>query len=100
MGGAAGAGDGVVLGDSIFTSNGVVLGDGTLFCSGVVLGDGRNESISYSALATGLYRVRVVSEGGGLGEYAVSVTGPTPIRAKPPSPWASTIGASSRGNVT
>src|SRR5262249_29935748 len=33
---------------------------GVLVASGVVLGDGRNESISYSALATGLYRLRVL----------------------------------------
>ena len=33
-------------------------------------------------------------------KYVVRVRGPTPIREKPPSPWASTIGASSRANDT
>src|SRR5262249_23929782 len=56
---------------------------GVLVASGVVLGDGRNESISYSALATGLYRLRVLGEGGTTGEYFVSVTGNTGT-AQPP----------------
>ena len=33
-------------------------------------------------------------------KYVANVTGPTPIREKPPSPWASTIGESSRANDT
>lgn len=50
---------------------------GFLVDSGVVLGDGRNESISHTALATGIYKVRVFGEGATKGEYFLSVTGNT-----------------------
>jgi len=37
--------------------------------AGTVLGDGRNERIEYAPLMTGLYRARVLSQGGTTGEY-------------------------------
>jgi len=48
-----------------------------LVASGTVLGDGRNEQIVHTATATGLYRVRVLGEGGTNGDYFVSIIGNT-----------------------
>jgi hypothetical protein len=45
---------------------------GNLVATGTALGDGRNESIQYTPLATGNYRVRVVGEGDTSGEYFLS----------------------------
>lgn len=56
---------------------------GILVASGTVLGDGRNEQILHAATATGLYRVRVLAEGGTGGEYFVSVAGNTGTTAGP-----------------
>ena len=45
---------------------------GALVVSGVAGADGRNESLTYTALADGEYRVRVTAEGATSGEYVLA----------------------------
>ena len=45
---------------------------GAVVATGTALADGRNERISYQALVTGTYRLRVSSEGSTGGEYYIS----------------------------
>ena len=64
--------------------------NGNLVASGVAGPDGRNEILTYTPLEAGIYRVRVVGEGGTRGEYVLTrntapvagpLTGPTPSPA-------------------
>ena len=50
---------------------------GVLVASGTALADGRNETINYTALGSGQYRVHITADAGTLGEYLLTTSGAT-----------------------
>ena len=64
----------------------------TLVATGVALTDGRNESIQYTSLVTGTYRIRVFGESNTTGEYYLSKSiGATAISQDTTSPKVTEI---------
>ena len=77
---------------------------GNLLVFSVPLPDARNEEINYNATASGVYRVKVVGEGGTTGEYVLTVTGntgtpPSAFTPSGPTPPCTALSAASPAHV-